>query len=123
MGITYFFDTYAFYEIIKGNPAYDSYKKDILIITTRLNLMELHYGLLLLYDKEIADHYYDKFIQFIVELTDDIIKQANIFRLTHRKRKLSYVDCIGYIIAKLRNVKFLTGDKQFENLDNVEYVK
>ena len=36
---------------------------------------------------------------------------------------LSYVDYIGYILAKQRNVKFLTGDKEFENMDNVEFVK
>ena len=32
-------------------------------------------------------------------------------------------DCIGYILAKNIGIKFLTGDKEFENLDNVEFVK
>ncbi len=32
-------------------------------------------------------------------------------------------DCIGYIFAKQLGIKFLTGDKEFENLDNVEFVK
>ena len=41
-----FFDTYALYELIRGNPAYKVYSKDIALMTTRLNLMELHYGYL-----------------------------------------------------------------------------
>jgi len=45
------------------------------------------------------------------------------FRALNKKRNLSYVDCIGYIIAKQRNIKFLTGDKEFEYMENVEFVK
>ena len=39
------------------------------------------------------------------------------------KRKPSYIDCIGYMVAKRLNIKFLTGDKDFEDLDNVKFVK
>ena len=59
----------------------------------------------------------------MVEVKDEIIKEANAFRLYEVKRELSYVDCIGCIIAKMMKIKFLTGDKQFKDLENVEYVK
>ena len=62
-------------------------------------------------------------MKYTIEINDEIIKLANAFRIANKKRKLSYIDCIGYIIARLRNIKFLTGDKQFEDLENVEYVK
>ena len=39
------------------------------------------------------------------------------------KRKLSMTDCIGYMMAKQWGIKFLTGDKEFEDMENVEYVK
>jgi len=39
------------------------------------------------------------------------------------KSNLSYVDCIGYILAKELKVGFLTGDREFEGMDNVEFVK
>ncbi|MDD5133690.1 MAG: PIN domain-containing protein [Candidatus Nanoarchaeia archaeon] len=119
----FFFDTYALYELIEGNPNYKPYTKNIGIITTKLNLMELHYGLFLKYGKEIADNYYDKLIDYTIQINDNIIKKANEFRVSFKKRKLSYVDCIGYIIARSRNVKFLTGDKEFEDLEGVEFVK
>ena len=120
---TFFFDTYAFYELIEGNARYKPYSKDIAIITTRLNLMELHYGLLLKHGKEKADEYYNKLLPFCIEISDEAIKKANELKAGLKKRKLSYVDCIGYVLAKMRNVKFLTGDKEFSDMDDVEFVK
>lgn len=120
---TYFFDTYAFYELMGGNKNYGPYAKGIAIVTTRLNLMELHYGLLVKYGKEEADKCYDRLVKFAVEVDDEIIKKSNEFRAYSKGKNISYVDCIGYTIAKSRNIKFLTGDNQFKGLENVEFVK
>jgi len=120
---TYFFDTYAFCELFKGNPNYEPYSKDVSIVTTMLNLMELHYGMLLESGRGYADTMYDKLKGFCVEIDDEIIKNANALKAMPRKRMLSYVDCVGYVISKRKNIKFLTGDKQFFDMDNVEYVK
>jgi len=120
---SYFFDTYALYEIIHGNKNYEKYEKEISILTTKLNLMELHYLLLRLYGEERANLTYDRLLIYIKEISDEIIKEANKFRLLFKRRKLSYIDCVGYILAKYNGVKFLTGDKQFEDLENVEFVK
>jgi uncharacterized protein len=51
---------------------------------------------------------------------EDIIKASDLKR---KKRKLSIPDCIGYVVAKREGAKFLTGDKEFENFSNVEFVK
>ena len=37
--------------------------------------------------------------------------------------KLSFIDCIGYYLAKKNKAKFLTGDEKFKNMENVEFVK
>jgi uncharacterized protein len=118
----YFFDTYAFFEIIEGNKSYAPYKNSG-IITTKLNLMELHYGILRKYGRQKADEYYDRLLPFAIEITDRVIKEANQLKSSVHKRDLSYVDCIGYILAKVMGTKFLTGDKEFEDLDNVEFIK
>lgn len=120
---TYFFDTYALFEIISGNQNYRKYSYNIAIITTRLNLMELYYGLLVKHGNETADRYYDELVKFSIDVTDEIIKQAMVFRHINKGKNLSYVDCVGYIIARSRNINFLTGDKEFEGMDNVEFVK
>lgn len=120
---TYFFDSYALFEVIYDNIEYKKYSDNINIITTKLNLMELHYGLLLKYGIEIANEYYNEFLQFVIPIDDETIILSNQFRASMKKRKLSYVDCLGYTIAKIKGVKFLTGDKEFADLENVEFVK
>jgi len=120
---SYFFDTYALYELVHGSENYSDYAENISIITTKLNLMELHYLLLRLYGKEEAEKGYNKFLPFAVEVNDSVIKEASEFRALHKKRSLSYVDCIGYIIAKKSGVQFLTGDEHFKDFENVEFVK
>jgi uncharacterized protein len=120
---SFFFDTYALHEVIHENKNYSPYTKGITIITTKLNLMEIHYILLRSQGLEYANNAFDYFNNFCVEIPDEVIKEANEFRLSNRKKDLSYTDCVGYILAKRLNAKFLTGDKEFEKLDNVEFVK
>ncbi|MDA3836649.1 MAG: PIN domain-containing protein [Nanoarchaeota archaeon] len=122
MELEFFFDTYALIEIIKGGKNYYPYSK-CKIKTSRLNLMELHYILLRDFGKEIANKYYNFFLPSIIPLNDESIKIASAMKLKMRKKKVSHVDCIGYYLAKMYGLKFLTGDKEFENLQNVEFVK
>lgn len=116
----YFFDTYAFLEIIDGNKKYEKYKNCIKV-TTILNLMELHLSLLRGTNKEYAEKIYHKFMKHTVPVYDKAIFDGNKMKL--RAKTLSYVDCIGYAIARHHRIKFLTGDKAFRNIAGVEFVK
>lgn len=118
-----FYDTYALLEIIRGNINYKNYLKNVGIVTTRLNLMELYYRLYILHGLETAEFYYEKYKPFVMEMGDSTIKKAMIFKAENRKKDLSYVDCIGYVFAKENKIKFLTGDVQFKGMDNVEFVR
>lgn len=120
--VSLFFDTYAFFEIFRDNPTYRRFWGTLSVVTTRLNLMELYYGLLKHYDTKTADFVYNYLLRAVVETDDATIKEAMQFRLQNRKKKLSYVDCIGYIVALRHSIKFLTGDRQFKGLPNVEFV-
>ncbi len=123
MGITVYFDTYAFYELIMGNEAYKEFRTGYAIITTKMNLMELFYGLILKFNEEIADRYYDQFIQCTVDIDDKTIKEAMHFRKKYKDRKLSYIDCLGYTISLKMGVPFVTGDQQFQDMINVRFIK
>ena len=118
----FFFDTYALFELINGNPEYKPYGHQIVILTTRFNLLELHYGLLRRRGKDLADNWFNAFIKYAIDIPDEIFKTASQFRYVHKKRNLSYIDCIGYVLAEARGVPFLTGDMQFADLPNVEFV-
>ncbi|MDO8537594.1 MAG: PIN domain-containing protein [archaeon] len=115
----FFFDTYAFFEIIEGKPSYEKYKK-AKAITTIFNLAELNYALKR-EEKKYADEVTREYSMFLVDVNvEDIV---NAMGLRIKNKKLSIPDAIGYTIAKKNNVKFLTGDKEFETMSNAEFVK
>ena len=117
-----FFDSYAILEIIKGNPNYEKFKNQI-IITNTLNLSEVCYSLLKELDEEIIHKIINKFNFQFLEINESIAIESAVFRYKNKNKKLSYADCIGYIIAQKYDLIFLTGDKEFEKMKNVEFVK
>ena len=119
---SYFFDSYALVEIFKGNENYNIYQ-DATTITTYFNLYEAYYSLKNQGVKEKLEDFFQIIKKCCISLKFDWIKEATDFRINHKKENMSYVDCLGYIIAKDLNVKFLTGDNQFKDLKNVEFVK
>lgn len=118
----FFFDSYALVELTKGNPKYIAYA-DSQVIITIFNLVEFTYSALTDYGKEKAEELCKKFTECVHNIDEDTIIEAMEFRKQHKKRNLSYADCVGYVFAKKNKLVFLTGDEQFRNFDNVEFVK
>ena len=118
----FFCDTYALIEIIGGNSKYKKFL-DAILITSKYNLMELYYAFLRDYDEEMAEKYFNFWSSFIIHIPNETIKNAMKFKLLNKKDNLSYTDCIGYIYSVQNDIKFLTGDMKFKNLDHVEFVK
>ena len=119
---SFFFDSYAFFEIIKENKNYLSYLSAE-ITTTKLNIFELYHGFLKDGQEELAKVSLDKYYDFAVDFDKDTIEEAAKLKHKLNKRDVSMVDCFGYVLAKQLGIKFLTGDKEFEGMDNVEFVK
>jgi len=125
---TYFLDTCAIIEIIQGNNRYQKYlDKDIIL--SKFNIIELSfYFLKENSNKEFMKEKIKYFNQYIIndeEITLETIEEANEFKLKHLKEKLSYFDCLGYIISKNKGIKFVTQDGQFKNKDKnvVEFIE
>lgn len=122
MGIKYFFDNYAIIEMIKYNLDYLDFIDEEITLTI-FNLAEIYCSLLKDYGEEKANTLYDNYKDSIVEIPDEVLKQAMKFKIKHKKKRLSYTDCLGYVYALNSNLIFLTGDKEFENMQNVKFVK
>ena len=121
--LTFFFDSYALIEIYEKNINYEKYAKAN-AITSYFQIYEVYYSLIKngYTNEEIKDFF--QFLQnFCINLEFNWIPKAVEFRALHKNKDLSYADCLGYIIARQLNIKFLTGDNQFKNLPNVEFVK
>lgn len=122
MDKAYFFDTYAVIETLKGNLNYLKYRNCNAVVS-KLNIFEIYYYYLREFGKEYANKVVDIYYNSIIEFNQEIIKEAAKFKLENKKRNLSMADCIGYITALKLKIKYLTGDKEFINLVNVEFVK
>ena len=118
----YFFDTYAVVEILNQNKDYIKYINKVAVLT-KLNIFEIFYSAARDHGNKKAKEVIDKYYLSVVDYDRQIIEEAANFRQEHKKRNLSMADCIGYIIAKRLHIKFLTGDKEFSDIDNVEFVK
>tara|TARA_Y100000034_G_scaffold31356_1_gene38363 strand:- start:1113 stop:1478 length:366 start_codon:yes stop_codon:yes gene_type:complete len=118
----YFFDSYAIIELLRGNPNYAMFVNEPVLLTV-FNLVEIYWFALREYSEKDAEKIYEKYSQSVIELDDEILKEAIKFRKKNKKMDLSYADCIGYIYALKNNLVFLTGDKEFKNMKNVEFVK
>ncbi len=122
----YYADTYALVEILKGNPAYKRYADEELV-TSEFNMLELAYALTKDYDEEKTVKILRVVRAFVtvVQPRDEDYTKASVLRLELRKqgKNLSLIDALGYVLAKRLGMAFLTGDREFRNLDRVEYVK
>lgn len=118
----YFFDTYAMIEILKGNENYREYTHQRAVLT-KLNLFEVFYNVFGDLGEETAEKIFEQYSPSAVDYSNNVIKEAAKFRFGRRSRNFSMTDCIGYIISKKLKIKFLTGDKEFQDMENVEFVK
>ncbi|MBI2667954.1 PIN domain-containing protein [Candidatus Woesearchaeota archaeon] len=116
----FFLDTYALVELIKGNENYKKYVNNELF-TSILNLYELFYYLLRSYDEDKAKLFYYQYVDILIPIRDEHVFEASKMKL--KIKDLSYTDALGYSIAQKEGIRFLTGDNEFKNLDNVEFVK
>lgn len=114
-----FFDTYALFEITKGNPAYNRFE-NVQGIITKFNIAEYNYAMKREGYRD-ADTRTRDVESWVVEISSKIIMDAMSFRI--KNKKLSIPDAIGYITAKHYQCKFLTGDQAFEKMENVEFIK
>lgn len=119
-----FLDTYAIIEIATDNPLYRGYVEQGNIgIATIFNLIEVHFYYLKHHGQKEADVIYNIVKDMVVRIDDSIVREANMFKIKHKKKRFSFADCIGYVTARRYNAEFLTGDYMFKGLEGVEFVK
>ncbi len=121
-----FADTYALIELLKGNPNYKYYSQAHLV-ATEFNIFELTYALFRDFGRDETERVV-RLMRDKVEIlpTDDPdYLNASEFRKSANKtgKKLSLIDALGYAYSRKLGIKFLTGDREFVDMQNVEYIK
>ncbi len=123
MVTTFYFDTYALVEIFKSNPGYIRYGKEVGMVLNSLNLMEFAFVLIRENKESHIQMAFNELSKNTIDYDNTILIEAVKMKCKYQKERLSFVDCIGYCLAKRHKVKFLTGDEKFRHKENVEFVK
>ena len=120
----FFYDSYAVLAYLSDNTRYRIYFEENDGFLTKLNLMEIHYRLLEVHGGKAASQVVKTFAKYVVDFGIADIEGAMKLRLKLKKNgcDISYADAVGYYLALKFDVKFLTGDKWFKELDGVEFV-
>ena len=115
-------DTYALWEISKGNPKFQHLNERDFVIPDPI-LAEFYWALLLEYNKPAADYWFRQMSPYTKPVDKYLMAKAMNFRYQRKKQNLSFFDCVGYIYSQENNIKFVTGDKEFEKMPGVLFIK
>lgn len=116
------FDTYALIEIAKDNPKFTRYNRQEFLITD-LTLAEFYNIMMRDFNEQTADYWFKKVSPNSKPVSKELLVEAVKFRRKNMTKNISFFDAVGYVYAKTKGHKFLTGDKAFEGMENVEFVK
>lgn len=97
------------------------------LIATEFNILELTYALFRDFGRDEAAKVV-KLIRDTIEIlpVEDLdYLDASEFRKSANKtgKKLSLIDALGYSCSRKLGIIFLTGDREFIEMENVEYIK
>lgn len=117
----FFFDTYALVSLLEGDPAYRPYRA-LPVYTHDFQLFELFTAIL-------RDDPTARPLEAANALRPNLLPHAredllvaSIYKLARSRDRVSYADSLGYILARGHRLRFLTGDRKFEGIENVEWV-
>ena len=119
----YYFDTYALIEFLRRREFLRYSAKGF--VTSRWNLAELLVVDLREHGESIARRHFQRFLTACEEPTDEDLFQAAVLRDRERRRRrpLSFVDALGYVLARRLRLRFLTGDEALRGLPGVLFAK
>jgi predicted nucleic acid-binding protein len=100
-------------EKILSQAAADRHK----LLMSVVNWGEIYYSVMRGASPEVAERTMREIATMPVEIIpadQPQARQAAIFKATH---KMSYADCFGAALAKIRNAEFVTGDPEFKEVE------
>ena len=118
-------DSFAFIAHFEGNPRYVRIFSTAAILTTAMNVVEIHSTLLRRVDPEKALVFSKLALAKVIDVPLEVAIRAAEFKrkMTLQKLNCSHIDAWGYCAALALGMKFLTGDPVFMGLENVEFVR
>ena len=88
-----------------------------------VNWGEIYYSVMRGVSSEMAEQKVGEIAAMPIEIVPADLQQthqAAIFKATH---KMSYADCFGAALAKIKNAEFVTGDPEFKEIEKEIKIK
>jgi predicted nucleic acid-binding protein len=117
-------DSYALMAFFEDEPGADTVRDMIFgaengnekLLMSVVNLGEIWYSIARTNSTDIADQYVNEIMGMAIEIVDAgwlLTRQAATFKVNGN---ISYADCYAAALAKVREAKLVTGDKEFQHL-------
>ena len=118
-------DSWALMALFNGEPAADAVEKLLeqasaerhKLLMSVVNWGEIYYAVMRGASPAMAEQKLQEIATMPIEIVgadQALTKQAAIFKAT---KKMSYADCFGAALAKLKNAEFVTGDPEFKEVE------
>lgn len=118
-------DSWALIAFFEDEPAAEAVEKILEQATSEkhkllisvVNWGEVYYNTMREVSQEAAEQKLKEIAAMPIEIIGadlHLTKQAAIFKAT---KKMSYADCFGAALAKIRNAEFITGDPEFKDVE------
>lgn len=119
-------DSYALMAFYEDEPGADfvrslllkAEEKEIKLLMSVVNLGEIWYSIARITSPGTADHYVNEIHGMAIDIVDvdwQLTRQAAAFKATGN---IAYADCFAAALAKNRNAELITGDKEFNQLED-----
>ncbi|HLD76229.1 MAG TPA: PIN domain-containing protein [Candidatus Norongarragalinales archaeon] len=107
--------------MIRADPHYAEFMEEP-VITSATNLAEVLYYALRTGQEKAYETAMQRLNPDLLDTNRRDWENAARIKFEYREKKLSLVDGLGYVLAEKNRLQFLTGDRQFEKMQNVKWV-
>ena len=118
-------DSWALMALFNGEPAADAVEKILeqasadrhKLLMSVVNWGEIYYSVMRGASPAMAEQKVREIAAMPIELVHADLHQAHQAAIFKATKKMSYADCFGAALAKMRNAEFVTGDPEFKEVE------
>jgi ribonuclease VapC len=118
-------DSWALMALFNNEPAADAVEKVLeqatadrhKLLMSVVNWGEIYYSVMRGASREMAEQKAREIASMPIEIVHADLHQTHQAAIFKATRKMSYADCYGAALAKIRNVAFVTGDPEFKEVE------
>ena len=118
-------DSWALMALFNNEPAADAVEKVLAqatadrhkLLMSVVNWGEIYYSVMRGASAEMAEQKVREIAAMPIEIVHADLHQTHQAAIFKATKKMSYADCFGAALAKIKNAEFVTGDPEFKEVE------